>query len=149
MGANNFVDTLFITFQRSIKMKTEPTVLYLRLEGNSEFVPGNVYNQKIKIVVDDILNEPLWWNTWKNYFGPYQKEVFQQWMQIYYLGADPSPDLYTAAPGPVYYWNNMPTSANGSWYPVTFNYIQVLKQYFIDHQVYPNGDSTKERIQLP
>jgi len=149
INANNFVDTLFITFQRSIKMKTKPTVLYLRLAGNNEFVPGNLYNQKIKVVVYDILNEPKWWNTWKNYFGPYQKEIFQQWMQIYYLGADPSPDLTTAAPGPIYYWNNMPTSAYASWYPVTFNYIQVLKQYFIDHQVYPDGDITKERIQLP
>ncbi|GHE35810.1 DUF4843 domain-containing protein [Sphingobacterium griseoflavum] len=149
IGANKFVDTLFIKFQRSKQMESEPTVLYLRMQGNNEFVPGNVYNQKLKIIIDDILNEPLWWNTWKNYFGPYQKEIFQQWMQIYYFGADPSPDLTTAAPGPVYYWNNMPTSAFSSWYPVTFNYIQVLKQYFIDHPVYPEGDRTKERIQLP
>ncbi|MDR0262507.1 MAG: DUF4843 domain-containing protein [Sphingobacterium sp.] len=149
IGASRYVDTLFITFQRTAKMKAEPTVLYLRLEQNEAFAPGNLYNQKLRIVVDDILNEPAWWNTWKNYFGPYQKEVFQQWMHVYHLGADPSPDLTTGAPGPIYYWNNMPTSAIASWYPVTFNYIQVLKQYFIDHQIYPGGDSTKERILLP
>lgn len=96
-----------------------------------------------------MLTEPTWWNTWRTAFGPFYKEVLQQWMQIYYLGADPSPHLTEGTPGPVYYWNNMPSSATQSWYPVTYMYIGTLKKYFDENIVYPNGDTTKERILLP
>ncbi|RKE42511.1 DUF4843 domain-containing protein [Sphingobacterium detergens] len=149
ISADRYLDTLYISLQRTAKMLSEQTVLYLSLKGNDEFIPGNLHNQKLTVIVDDILNEPKWWSTWKNYFGPYHKEVFQRWIQIYYLGADPSSELITNAPGPIYYWNNMPASPVPSWYPITFNYIEVLKQYLLDNEVYPDGDSTKERILLP
>lgn len=149
IAGGKYVDTLYISLQRTAKMRSESTILYLRLKQNGDFIPGNVYNQKLTVIVNDILNEPLWWNRWRTYLGTYHREVLQQWMRIYHFGADPSPDLATGSPGPVYYWNNMPPSAFASWYPVVFKYIEVLKQYFEDHEVYPGGDSSQDRILIP
>lgn len=149
ISGGKYVDTLFITLQRTAKMLSEQTVLHLNLKENGEFKPGNEYNQKLTVIVDDILKEPKWWNTWRPHLGSYHREVFQQWMRIYHFGADPSSDLSTGEPGPVYYWNNMPSTPFASWYPVVFKYIEVLKQYFEDHEVYPEGDISQERIQLP
>ncbi|MFD2554334.1 DUF4843 domain-containing protein [Sphingobacterium tabacisoli] len=147
--AGKYNDTLYVTVKRDPYLLTNQMVLHLGLQANDDFKVGNVHNSTMKIVVDDILREPKWWNTWKNYFGPFKKEVFQKWMQLYYLGADPSPELGGNNPGPFYYWDNMPSYANADSYPVTFNYITILKQFFENNVVYPNGDTTQERILLP
>lgn len=147
--ANKFQDTLFITIKRGAALAAKGQNVVIDIVPNSEFKVGHKQNRRFKLAFTDVLLQPSWWNTWTRYMGPFYKEVFQKWMQIYYLGADPSPDLYGAYPGPYYYWNNMPTSATVTWYPVTFFYIYVLKQYFINNIVYPNGDNTKDRILLP
>lgn len=52
--------------------------------------------------------------------------------------------------GKLLYWDQMPYYAGyPSWYPSTFMFIGKLKQYFIDHEVYPDGDTSKPRITLP
>ncbi len=142
-------DTLRITIKRGAELLTKEMTLILKMKPNNDFKVGHIYNQELKLVFNDILNQPTWWNTWSRYMGPFYKEVFQKWMQIYYLGADMSPHLTDGTPGPVYYWNNMPSSTTASWYPITHMYIGVLKDYFQNNVVYPNGDSTKERILLP
>ncbi|WP_160368513.1 DUF4843 domain-containing protein [Sphingobacterium humi] len=147
--ADHYADTLFLTIKRGEELLTKEMTLLLKLKENENFKVGHSYNRELKIVFSDVLVEPVWWATWQRYLGPYYKEVLQQWMQVYYFGADMSPDLYTGAPGPIYYWNNMPGSATASWYPITFMYIGVLKKYFEDHVVYPNGDASEERILLP
>lgn len=149
IGAGKYVDTLYLTIRRGVELTQEKQTLVLTLRDNEEFRVGHNYNRSIKINFSDMLTEPTWWNTWRTAFGPFYKEVLQQWMQIYYLGADPSPHLTEGTPGPVYYWNNMPSSATQSWYPVTYMYIGTLKKYFDENIVYPNGDTTKERILLP
>ena len=147
--SGKFTDTLFVTIKKGAALRTSIMSFSLQLKESNDFLIGNKYNEKLRIIFTNQLLEPKWWFTWRNQFGTFYPEVYERWIQIYYLGADPSPDLYTAAPGPVYYWNNMPTSAISSWYPVTFMYVNYLKQYFIDHEVYPNGDQTQPRILLP
>lgn len=147
--ANQFVDTLYITIKRDAELQEAQQQLVLTMVENESFMVGHEFNRTMKIKFSDILTEPRWWNTWRTYFGPFHKEVFQKWMQIYYLGADPSPHLTDGTPGPVYYWNNMPSSTTINWYPVTHMYIGVLKKYFEDNVVYPNGDTSKDRILLP
>lgn len=147
--AGKFTDTLYVTIKKGGALRTSIMSFTLQLKENSDFMIGNKYNEKLRIIFTNQLLEPKWWFTWRNQFGTFYPEVYERWIQIYYLGADPSPDLYTAAPGPVYYWNNMPTAAMSSWYPVTFMYVNYLKQYFIDHEVHPNGDPALPRILLP
>lgn len=147
--SGRYSDTLYIDVYRYSQLTQQEMVLNLTLRENEFFKLGNSYNRKIKIIVSDMLNRPDWWNAWVNYFGPYRKEVYQRWIQIYYLGADPSPELGSGGLGPFYYWNNMPSRPFANLYPVTFNYLQVLKQFFIDNILYPDGDTSQERILLP
>lgn len=149
IAGSKYVDTLYITIKRGKELSRKTQKLVLALASNEGFKLGNVYNNHLKVTFEDNLVEPLWWDTWRDEFGPFYKEVFQKWMQIYYLGADQSPDLQEGTPGPVYYWNNMPNSASALWYPVTFMYITVLKKYFEDNVVFPDGDTSKPRILLP
>ncbi len=123
--------------------------LYLMMKDNGHFKVGNVYNGKLKIKFTNRLLQPVWWTRWRTYFGDFTPEVLKLWIQIYYLGADPSPHLTDGTPGPVYYWNNMPFSPSLTSYHVTHMYIEVLRKYLIEHPTYPNGDVTKPRIYLP
>ncbi|NML23557.1 DUF4843 domain-containing protein [Pseudoflavitalea sp. G-6-1-2] len=149
IGSGKYTDTLYIRIKKGTALRNNIMWFTLQLKENNDFAIGNKYNEKLRIIFTNQLLEPKWWFTWRNQFGTFYPEIYERWIQIYYLGADPSPDLITAAPGPIYYWNNMPTSAISSWYPVTFMYVNYLKQYFIEHPVYPNGDNTQPRILLP
>ncbi len=147
--AGQLVDTLYINLQRGEELATKEMTLLLDLSPTADFKVGHQHNGKIKIIFSDILTEPSWWKTWQSYFGPFHKEVFQQWMQIYYLGADPTPEVVDNIPPPYYYWNRMPKSVVPSSNPATFVFIDHLRQYFQANVVYPNGDSTQPRILLP
>ncbi|WP_149527305.1 DUF4843 domain-containing protein [Sphingobacterium hotanense] len=149
IAAERYVDTLYVKIKRAKELGEKEMVLILNLKDNENFKVGHQYNSELKIVFSDIMIQPTWWNAWSRVLGPFYKEVMQKWMQIYYLGADMSPHLTTNEPGPVYYWNNMPSSANPSWYPITFMYIEVMKNYFQENVIYPDGDTSKERILLP
>ncbi len=149
IAGNAYEDTLRIKIKRSSILSEKEMMIKLVMESNENFIKGHRFNQSIKLVFSDILVEPTWWNTWRRYFGTYHKEILQKWMQIYYLGADMSPHLTEGTPGPIYYWNNMPSSATPSWYPITFMYLGILKDYFANNVVYPNGDSSQDRILLP
>jgi len=149
IAGNKYEDTLLLKIKRAPILSEKEMMIKLDIESNENFIKGHQYNQSIKLVFSDILVEPTWWNTWRRYFGPFHKEIFQKWMQIYYLGADKSPHLTEGTPGPIYYWNNMPSSATATWYPITFMYMGILKDYFANNVVYPNGDSSQERILLP
>lgn len=147
--SGNFVDTLYITLKRGEVLSEKEMFVTLLLQDSEEFEVGHQYNRKIKIVFTDILTEPDWWSTWDTYLGPFYKEVLQQWMQIYYLGADPTPEIYDDIPPPYYYWNEMPPFFSTTSFPVTIMYLGELKKYFEENVVYPDGDTTKDRILLP
>lgn len=149
IAADRYVDTLYVKIKRAQELGEREMVLILNLKDNKNFKVGHQHNSELKIVFSDIMIQPTWWNTWSRVMGPFYKEVMQKWMQIYYLGADMSPHLTTNEPGPIYYWNNMPSSAISSWHPITFMYIEVLKKYFQENVIYPDGDTSKERILLP
>ncbi|MCA5005694.1 DUF4843 domain-containing protein [Sphingobacterium sp. WQ 366] len=147
--ANHTVDSLFVNIKKTDKLREGTFYLYLNLKDNENFKLGHSKNTRMKISITNRLSQPIWWTRWINFFGPYNQEVYQKWIQIYYLGADPSPDIYGKFPAPYYYWDNMPPSASASSYPVTFMYIRKLKEYFMENAVYPNGDLSKPRIYLP
>ena len=75
---------------------------------------------------------------------------YAKWQEIYFYGADPNVEKWGPNTGKLLYWDQMPYYAGyPSWYPSTFMFISKLKQYFIDHEVYPDGDTSKPRITLP
>ena len=147
--AGKFTDTLYVSIKKGAALRTNIMWFTIQLKETSDFLIGHKYNEKLRFIFTNQLQEPKWWFTWRNQFGTFYPEVYERWIQFYKLGADPSPDLITGAPGPIYYWNNMPSSAISSWYPVTFMYVNYLKQYFIKNEVYPNGDHSLPRILLP
>lgn len=139
------VTPLKITVKRHSKLKEEARVIVLRVSNNENFSTGDKDLLEIKLNISEILNEPSWWKYYLKYFGPFYREIYIQWKEIYYLGADTKID----SNGILYHWNNMPTYFNSDWYPTLTMYMQILKQYFIDNEVYPDGDTSKPRILLP
>lgn len=145
--AGKIQDTLFITVRRGEVLKTASFALVLNMQPNESFELGHLYNTKIKLSIDDQLLEPEWWKRWVNVMGQYHREVYRLWMDIYYEGADPSDTGDENKPQ--YYWDNMPYSPVKSWYPVTFMYMDQLKKHLENNAVYPDGDTSKDRLYLP
>lgn len=146
---NAYEDSLYITLKNGAALKDTVMTLHLVMKENGNFKVGNIYNSKIKVKFTNKLLQPAWWTRWRTYLGDFTPEVFKLWIQIYYLGADPSPHLTNGTPGPVYFWDNMPFSPSLTSYPITHMYIEVLRKYLIEHPTYPNGDVTQPRIYLP
>lgn len=139
------VSPLEVTVKRHRELKEEERVIVLRVLENENFAVGDGDLLEIPLKFSDLLNEPSWWPSYLAYFGPYQREIYIQWREIYYLGADSE----VGDNGQPLYWDNMPTPFISSWYPTLKMYMQILKQYFIDNEVYPDGDTSKPRILLP
>lgn len=147
--ANCLRDTLEVVVNRTEILKKESRTLVLALQENEEFSLGSHELLRMKLVFADILQEPSWWKNWESYFGPFVREKYQKWQEIYYLGADPNVEQYGPDKGKQLYWNQMPYYNVASWYPSTVMFIGKLKQYFIDNEIYPNGDKSLPRIMLP
>lgn len=142
-------DTLEVVVKRTAKLKDRWLSITLQLQDNENFEVGAEELKEIKIAFTDILQPPTWWTTWERYFGSFVREKYIKWQEIYYLGADPNVERWGPNTGKQLYWDNMPYYVNSSWYPSTFMFIGKLKQYFIDNEVYPDGDTSKPRITLP
>lgn len=146
----NLQDTLYITVKRSKILQTEWRHIIFRLLPNDNFQLGDKALLTAKISFSDILTPPTWWSKWLGVFGAFCREKFVKWQEIYYLGADPNVETIGGpGMGKPLYWDNMPYYANSNWYPSTYMFVRILKQYFIDNEVYPDGDTTKPRISLP
>ena len=142
-------DTLEVVVNRTEILKNEWRSITLCLQPNLEFQVGATELSRIKIAFTDILQPPVWWTDWEAYFGEFVKEKYIKWQEIYYLGADPTVEQFGPDTGKQLYWDQMPYYVMSSWYPTTFMFIKKLKQYFIDNEVYPDGDTSKPRITLP
>lgn len=140
-------DTLNIVVKKTDAIKNQWRHLVLRLVPNENFQAGDHELQTVKICFTNIVTPPGWWNTWIRYFGEFCQEKFDKWREIYYPGADPNIESYGPNKGKQWYWDNMPYYPNNC--PSTHAFIQVLKNYFIENEVYPGGDKTKPRITLP
>ncbi|MDE7073486.1 MAG: DUF4843 domain-containing protein [Odoribacter sp.] len=148
--SGQIADTVAIRVKRALILSEQWMQIKFRLLPNEYFETGYANLQEVKVSFSDILMPPSWWrNTgmfpWGAVFGPFYREVYYKWMEIYYLGADP-----TIGDNDIpYYWDNMPAYANESWYPTTYSYIRILRDYFEKNEVYPDGDPSKPRIKIP
>ncbi len=90
-------------------------------------------------IFSDILTPPDWWNKWQGVFGDFCREKFVKWQEIYYLRSRSERGTIggQVCRKPLY-WDNMPYYAMSSWYPSTFMFVRIMKQYFIDNEVYPD-----------
>ena len=147
--AGKLMDTLRVVVKRTDILKKEWKTITFRLEANENFELGAADLLTAKISFTDILQPPTWWANWERYFGEFSREKYSKWQEIYYLGADPNLEPYGPDTGKQLYWGQMPYYVMSSWYPSTFMFIRKLKQYFIDNEVYPDGDMSKPRITLP
>ncbi len=151
--AGELTDTLYIEVQRSQSLRSEWKTISLQIVPNEEFGVGYSNLLTVKLSFSDQVEMPEWWPQWQSYLGEYCREKFVKWREIYYLGADPNKEHISYAPtyGKPLWWDNMPYLAAyaSSYYPTTMMFINVLKQYFIDNEVYPDGDTSQPRISLP
>lgn len=148
--AGELFDTIYVKVNRTESLKTEWRTIALRIVPNENFGVGYGNLLTAKVTFSDQLVPPDWWPSFQNYFGEFCREKFLKWREIYYLGADPNKEKWGPNTGKPLYWDNMPYySTVPSWYPTTFMFIKVLKQYFIDNEVYPDGDTSKPRVSIP
>lgn len=148
--AGEVSDTLYVKVNRTKSLRTEWKDIAFQIVPNEEFDEGYYNLLKAKVTFSDQVVIPEWWPTWQRYFGEPYRETIVKWREIYHLGADPNVETIGGpGMGKPLYWDNMPYYAMEAWYPTTFMFIRVLKQYFIDNVVYPDGDTTKGRILLP
>lgn len=146
--SGRFSDTLYVDLKRNEELESGIFEITFYLDDNAYFRKGQLGKTKRNFLISAQLLEPEWWTAWRPYFGPYRPEVYQQWIRIYRTGLDKSPTVFVGEK-PNYSWINMPMYALKEYYPVTFMYLEKLKKYFKDNEVYPNGDMTKPRIYLP
>lgn len=137
-------DTVEIRVKRVPVLSKQWMQIKFRLLPNEYFETGYVNLQEVKVSFSDILTPPDWWPLWQSIFGTFYREVYYKWMEIYYLGADPT----VADNGVPHYWGNMPYP-NESWHPITYSYVRILRDYFEKNEVYPDGDPSKPRIKIP
>lgn len=145
IAAGKLSDTIKIDLKRTEALRDQWKHLCLKIEANDFFELGDVRLQEVLLSFSDILNEPKWWKTWQTAFGPFCREKYLKWIELYFEGADQTRDNN----GNLFYWDNMPTIPVPSWYPSTFKYLGVLKQFFIDNEIYPDGDTSKPRVSIP
>lgn len=143
-------DTLYIKVKRSAALKTEKKKISIYLVANENFELGDTTLLKANLMFSEILMVPKWWDpnsrwSFAKFFGDFGKEKYIKWQEIYYLGADSNKDDN----GNLYYWGNMPSTASSGSYPITFMYMRMLREYFVNNEVYPDGDRTKPRVSLP
>lgn len=134
---NRIFDTLYIKVKRPTSADGLK-VLSLRLLPNENFQLSDSILLQAKLCYTSAFTTPTWWANWEYRMGEFCPEVYLKWREIYYEGADPNG----------YYWDNMPSTAIASWYPVTFMYLTQLKLYFEKNEVFPYGDTTKPRIRI-
>jgi hypothetical protein len=146
--SGRFVDTLLLKVKKVAAMRDNIFTVALDLEENQFFELGKPGRTKCQLQITDQFFKPSWWTTWGGVFGPYYQEVYQQWIKIYLPGLDKTPPAFSVDK-PGFAWNNMPTYPLKNVFPVTFMYIDQLKQYFEKNEVYPDGDKNRPRIYLP
>lgn len=80
--ANEGIANIPITFNRSLDIREKPVLFSLRLSRSDDFEIGINHKQKIVLSVSDILEEPVWWEGWKFFFGDYHRIKYQEWIKI-------------------------------------------------------------------
>ena len=146
--AGELTDTIHLVVQRSEELQEQWMQINLRILPNENFQIGYGNLQTVKVSFSDILSMPSWWPGWAGQFGPFYREVYLKWIEIYYEGADPNTNIDNGEP---LYWDNMPSSSANytSWYPVLAMYLTQLKEYFEVNTIYPDGDESLPPIKLP
>lgn len=145
--AGELTDTIFVNVKRNEKVKEQWVHAVLRIIPNEEFQIGYANLQTVKVSYSDILAQPNWWSSWESVFGEFCREKYRKWIELYYEGSDTTLSFENGQP---LYWNNMPASPGQiSWYPTLYMYVRIMKKYFIDNEVYPDGDTSKPRVEIP
>lgn len=148
LKAGEVTDTVNVTLYRDPMLKDDAKVLTLGLVANEHFKKGVEHRQYVSLTFADKLLKPDWWNLpiYSRYFGAYYEEVYRKWMEIYYLGFDKK----LGDDKSPFYWNNMPPGqVSRSSHPTLFAAIDMLKRYFFENDIYPNGDTSLPPIKLP
>lgn len=144
--AGELIDTLRVTVKRTDVLKKEWRTITFRLEQNEHFALGAAELLKAKISFTDILQPPTWWATWERLF----------WMNFLVRSMPSGRRSIIWEPIPI--WRNTVRIPVNSYTgdkclitrcPVgTLQHLCLfvsLKQYFIDNEVYPDGDTSKPR----
>ena len=81
MPANSWTDTLQIVLHREYldpsHRKQLNKCLMLRMEETEDFGVGNIENSELKLVANNYLTEPLWWEGVQGYLGYYHPVKWQ------------------------------------------------------------------------
>lgn len=131
LAAGKTVDSLRVTFLRTPDMQQGAKKVAFTIRPGGDLAEGLRDQLHVAIQVSDILEQPEWWDTWSRYFGPYDRQIYEQWMTIW----GGTGDLTNHTPG----WG---------YSPQVHTAIIGLRVYFDEHEVY-YLDNPSVRIILP
>lgn len=80
--AHQVKDTIYITLNRTEKLKDHNCYLVFTIAGNEVFQPGFVEQRLFRVVFDDMPSKPLWWDSQieKVYLGEYSPLKYQEFI---------------------------------------------------------------------
>ncbi len=82
-AAGTMYDTLWVTFYRTAEMQTKVKKLEITIVGGGDLLPGVQENLLVELHVSDMLEKPVWWDTWRNGFGTWHPTKLREWIRIW------------------------------------------------------------------
>lgn len=83
LPAGKMTDSLKVIFYRTEDMGKSAKKIGISIQDGGELIKGVEECLYMAIQVSDILEKPEWWNTWEDYFGRYDPQVYREWMRIW------------------------------------------------------------------
>lgn len=122
MPADSSATVATIKLLRSEPLASSSRDLSLLVDGGDDFQsPVITEENRIVIRINDILTQPVWWNTWKNAFGRYSRVKHQKWIEIW---------------GPGSLSTDRIQAPLASMYPRQALALQKLRTYFVENPTY-------------
>lgn len=88
MPADSSSTVATIKLLRSQPLASASRDLALLVDGGEDFTSPVIGEEnRIVVRINDILTQPVWWNTWKNAFGRYSRVKHQKWIEIWGPGS--------------------------------------------------------------
>lgn len=121
-------DSLQIILFRHTDLQKSAKSIELQLIPSTDFNVGSIEKQHVYLRFSDILEEPIWWDLWKDEFGPYHRIKYQEWIRIW----GDRGDISGFRPGK---WNS----------PQVYVKLMDLKSYFENNPRYADENNPSDR----
>ena len=83
VAADKTVDSLRFVWKRNQTMQKEVKKLNIRIVSGGDFMAGVEEKLFVSLQASDILEKPVWWDSWYDAFGSWHPTKLREWIQIW------------------------------------------------------------------